>query len=97
MNLDEREAPVPTDPLAETVQLESRVTVGRPVLWVLPEPLDLLALLAPPARLASRETEGKLVHKAPWAPQDRPEPGESQAHKAPAVTKENLESPARGD
>lgn len=84
-------------PLAEMVQLESRVIVVRLGPWVLLEPLGPLALLAPQAQLASREIEEKLVHKAPWDPQDRLELGESQALKAPEVTKEKLERLARGD
>lgn len=97
MNLVEREVLVLTAPLAEMVQLESRVIVVRPVPWVLPEPLGPPALLDPPAQLASRETEERLVHKAPWDLQDLLEPGESRALKAPEVTKEKLERLARGD
>lgn len=97
MNLDEREALVLMALLAEMVQLESRVIVVRLGPWVLPEPLGPPALLAPLAQLANRETEEKLVHRAPWDPQDLLEPGESQALKAPEVTKEKLERLARGD
>lgn len=86
-----------TAPLAEMARLESRVTVERLVLWVPPEPLGPLALLVPPAQLASRETEEKLAHKVPWDLQDLLEPGECQALKAPEVTKEKLERLARGD
>lgn len=97
MNLDERAALVLMDPLAEMVQLESRVIAERLVHWVLlelPGPQVLLALLA---QLANKETEESLVHKVLWAPQDLLEPVESQALKAPEVTKENLENLARGD
>lgn len=97
MNPDVREAPVLMAPLAEMVQLESRVIVVRLVLRALLEPLGPLALLAPPAPLASRETEEKLEHKAPWDLQDQLEPEECQALKAPEVTKEKLERLARGD
>ncbi|ELK08427.1 hypothetical protein PAL_GLEAN10010021 [Pteropus alecto] len=55
-----REALVLMAPLAEMVQLESRVIVVRLVPWVLLEPLGPLALLAQLAQLASRETEEKL-------------------------------------
>lgn len=97
MNLDEREALALMGPRAEMAQLESRVIAGRLVLWVLPEPLGLLALLAPLAQLASKETEERLVHKAPWDLQDQLEPEESRALKAPEVTKEKLERLERGE
>ncbi|KAK2101257.1 hypothetical protein P7K49_018923 [Saguinus oedipus] len=76
-------------------RLESRVIVVRLVPWELLEPLGPLALLALLVQLASRETEEKLVHKAPWDPRDQLEPGESRVLKAPEVTKERLESLAR--
>lgn len=40
--------------------MPQRSIVVRLVPWVLPEPLDPLALLALPAQLASKETEEKL-------------------------------------
>lgn len=97
MNLDERAALVLMDPPAETVQLESRVIAVRLVHSApleLPGPQELLALLA---QLANKETEESLVHKDLWAHQVLLEPVESQALKAPEVTKENLESLARGE
>lgn len=97
MNLDERAALVLMDPLEEMVQLESREIVVRLEHWV---PLELLgpqALLVLLAQLANKETEERLVHKVLWVPQDLLEPVGSQALKAPEVTKENLESRARGD